>query len=293
MGGEDHRRGLALAVVGIVALSPESLLIRLVAVDRFTILVWRGALLCIGLLVASSIIARTPRVITSIGRGGLLVALLFGIQTVGFVVSITNTTVANTLVAMSAAPLFAALFERVLFRRRLQRRLWAVIIVAMLGIVVMFSDSLATGGLGGDLAGLGAAAAFGASFVVIGRHQDRTMVPAMGLGGLVAAAIALPFAAPMSVSAADIGYLTISGLAVLPIGFGLLAVAPRYIPAPEVGLITLLESILGPFWVWLALGEEPGLRTILGGTIVIGSLGVNSYLSLKATRQPAQSVSPA
>jgi drug/metabolite transporter (DMT)-like permease len=157
----------------------------------------------------------------------------------------------------------------------------------------MFSDSLSTDGLGGDLAGLGAAAAFGASFVVIGRHRDRTMVPAMGLGGLVAAAIALPFADPMSVTAADVGYLAISGLAVLPVGFGLLAIAPRFIPAPEVGLITLLESILGPVWVWLALGEEPGLRTVLGGTIVIGSLAANSYLTLKSKDQPAYSVSPA
>jgi drug/metabolite transporter (DMT)-like permease len=119
------------------------------------------------------------------------------------------------------------------------------------------------------------------------------MVPAMGLGGLVAAAIALPFADPMSVTAADVGYLAISGLAVLPVGFGLLAIAPRFIPAPEVGLITLLESILGPVWVWLALGEEPGLRTVLGGTIVIGSLAANSYLTLKSKDQPAYSVSPA
>ncbi|MDH4116594.1 MAG: DMT family transporter [Acidimicrobiia bacterium] len=283
MGG-DHRKGLAIAVAGIVALSPESLLIRLVEADRFTILVWRGTLLCIGLLVASTIIARTPRVITGIGIGGAWVALLFGLQTVGFVVSITNTTVANTLVAMSAAPLFAALYERVLFRQKLPRRLWTVIVVAMIGITVMFSDSLSRGGLLGDLAGLGAAASFGASFVVIGRHRDRTMVPAMGLGGLVAAAIALPLADPMSVTAADVGYLAVSGLAVLPVGFGLLAVAPRYIPAPEVGLITLLEAILGPLWVWIALGEQPGLRAILGGSIVVGSLAVNSFLTLRSTR---------
>lgn len=288
----DHRKGLAIAVVGIVALSPESLLIRLVEVDRFTILVWRGTLLCIGLLVASTVMARTPRVITAVGRAGLIVALLFGLQTVGFVVSITNTTVANTLVALSAAPLFAALYERVIFRQSLPRRLWLVIFAAMIGITVMFSDSLSTGGLVGDLAGLGAAAAFGGSFVVIGRHRDRTMVPAMGLGGLVAAALALPLADPTSVSRLDVTYLAISGLVVLPLGFGLLAVAPRFIPAPEVGLITLLESILGPFWVWLALGEEPGVRTIVGGAIVIGALVVNSFLSLRTTPNPRYSLSP-
>jgi drug/metabolite transporter (DMT)-like permease len=285
MSSETHRRGLAIAFAGIVLLSPESLLIRLVTADRWTILFWRGALLCVGLMIASAVIARSWRVIPAIGRGGLLVALLFGLQTVGFITSITNTTVANTLVAMSAAPLFAAIYGRVLFGEAIGRRLWLVIAVAMLGIVVMFSGSLGSGGLLGDLAGLGAAAAFGASFVVIGRHRDRNMVPAMGLGGLVAAAIALPLASPLSVTAADFGYLAISGLVVLPLGFGLLAVAPRFIPAPEVGLITLLETILGPLWVWLVVAEQPNLRAIIGGAIVVGTLAANSYLGLKASRR--------
>lgn len=285
MPSESHRRGLAIAFAGIVLLSPESLLIRLVTADRWTILFWRGTLLCVGLMVASALIARSWKVIPAIGRGGLLVALLFGLQTVGFITSITNTTVANTLVAMSAAPLFAAIYGRVLFGEAIGRRLWLVIAVAMGGIVVMFSGSLGSGGLFGDLVGLGAAAAFGASFVAIGRNRDRNMVPAMGLGGLVAATLALPLASPLSVTLADFGYLAISGLVVLPLGFGLLAVAPRYIPAPEVGLITLLETILGPLWVWMVVAEQPNARAIIGGAIVVGTLATNSYLGLKASRR--------
>ncbi|MGF1666701.1 MAG: DMT family transporter [Acidimicrobiia bacterium] len=285
MSPETHRRGLTIAFAGIVLLSPESLLIRLVTADRWTILFWRGSLLCVGLMIASVVLTRSWKVIPAIGRGGLVVALLFGLQTVGFITSITNTTVANTLVAMSAAPLFAAIYGRVLFGESIGRRLWLVIAVAIFGIVVMFSGSLGSGGLLGDLAGLGAAAAYGASFVAIGRYRDRNMVPAMGLGGLVAAIIALPLASPLSVTAADFGYLAISGLVVLPLGFGLLAVAPRFIPAPEVGLITLLETILGPLWVWLVVAEQPNLRAIIGGSIVVGTLAANSYLGLKTSRR--------
>lgn len=290
MTAENHRRGLAIAFAGIVLLSPESLLIRLVEADRWTILVWRGGLLCVGLMIASVAIARSWRVIPAIGRGGLLVALLFGLQTVGFITSITNTTVANTLVAMSAAPLFAALIGRLVFGERIGRRMWIVIAVAMTGIVVMFSGSLGSGGLFGDLAGLAAAAAFGGSFVVIGRNSDRTMVPAMALGGLVAALLALPFADPLSVTASDVRYLAISGLVVLPLGFGLLAVAPRFIPAAEVGLITLLETILGPLWVWLVVGEQPNGQAIVGGAIVVGTLAANSYLGLRQSRNAAPAV---
>jgi len=237
--------------------------------------------MCIGLLAVSMALARSASVIRAIGTAGVLVAGLFGVQTVLFIVSITNTEVANTLVAVSAAPLFAATYERVLFGRPIGRRLLAVIMVAILGIGIMVSGSLGRGNLWGDLAGLGAAAGLGGSFVVIGRYRDRFMVPAIGLGGLVAAAIALPWASPLAATASDYGYLAISGLVVLPLGFGLLAVAPRFIPGPEVALITLLETVLGPFWVWLALGEVPVPAAVVGGLVVIGALALNSAAMLR------------
>jgi len=278
---------LGFAFAGIILLSPESLLIRLVEVDRWTLLFWRGTLMCVGLLVASVILARSTAVIGAIGKAGMLVAVLFGIQTVLFIVSITNTEVANTLVAVSAAPLFAAIYQRVFFGQPIGRRLLAVIAGAMLGIGIMMSGSLGRGNVWGDLAGLGAAAGLGGSFVVIRRHRDRTMVPAMGLGGLVAAFLALPLASPLAATASDFRYLAISGLAVLPLGFGLLAVAPRYIPGAEVALITLLETVLGPLWVWLALGEVPAPAAVVGGSLVIGALAFNSAAMLRASRSQA------
>jgi drug/metabolite transporter (DMT)-like permease len=278
---------LGFAFAGIILLSPESLLIRLVEVDRWTLLFWRGTLMCIGLLTASLILARSTAIIGAIGKAGMLVAVLFGIQTVLFIVSITNTEVANTLVAVSAAPLFAAIYQRVFFGQPIGRRLLAVIAGAMLGIGIMMSGSLGRGNVWGDLAGLGAAAGLGGSFVVIRRHRDRTMVPAMGLGGLVAAFLALPLASPLAATASDFRYLAISGLAVLPLGFGLLAVAPRYIPGAEVALITLLETVLGPLWVWLALGEVPAPAAVVGGSLVIGALAFNSAAMLRASRSQA------
>ena len=264
------------------------MLIRLVEADRWTIVFWRGLLLMVGLSVASTIIARSSSVLRDIGRWGLVVGMLFGVQSVLFVTSITATNVANTLVVMSAAPLFSAAYDRLFYAAPSGRRMWLVIVVAMGGVVVMMSGSLGTGNLRGDLAAVGAAAAFGGVFSIIRRHREVNMVPAMGLGGLVAALIVLPLAAPTSVTLADMGYLATSGFVVLPLGFGLLAVAPRYLPAPEVGLITLLETILGPLWVWIALAEDPGVRTLVGGAIVVGTLAVNTLLVLRVARsQPA------
>ena len=282
-----NRRGLSLAFAGILFLSPESLLIRLVETDRWTLLFWRGVLTSVGFLVASVVLARSTAVIRQIGRAGVAVAVLFGLQTVLFIVSITNTEVANTLVAVSAAPLFAAAYERLFFGKPIGRRLLAVIVVAMIGIVIMVSGSLGRGNVWGDLAGVGAAAGLGGAFVVIGRNQDRSMVPAMGFGGLVTAAIAFWWATPLSPSAADFGYMTISGLVVVPLGFGLLAVAPRYIPGAEVALIVLLETVLGPFWVWLVMGEVPAPAAVIGGAVVIGALAFNSVAMLRTVGTPA------
>lgn len=270
---DDRRKGLLLALAGIVVLSPESLLIRLVAADRWTIVFWRGLLLAVGLLGVSLIgsFAGTFRM----GKAGLLVAVLFGAQTVLFVTSITTTTVANTLVALSAAPLFAAIYERILFRNRLSPRMWAIIAMGMVGILVMFGGGVGGGSLSGNLAGVGAAAGYGGVFVIIRHNRTVNMVPAMGLGGLVAALEVSPWADPLSVTWADMGYLALSGLLVLPVAFGLLAIAPRFAPAPEVGLVTLLETVLGPFWVWLALGEEPGGRAMVGGLIVLAAVAAS------------------
>ncbi len=275
-----------LALAGIASLSPESLLIRLVEADRWTIVFWRGLLMAVGLGAASSVLAGSSRVIREIGPWGLVVGALFGIQTTLFVASITNTTVANTLVVMSAAPLFAAVWARVFYSQPVGTRMWVVIAIAMAGVAFMFSGNVGGGALAGDLAAVGAAAAFGGVFVLIRRHKTVNMVPAMGVGGLVGAILVSPLAAPASISVADFGYLATSGFVVLPLGFGLLAVAPRYLPAAEVGLITLLETILGPLWVWLAIGEEPGIRTLVGGAVVVGTLAVNTALLLAVAPQP-------
>src|SRR3546814_20148192 len=101
------------------------------------------------------------------------------------------------------------------------------------------------------------------------------MVPAMALAGLLTAAVALPAAllledGPLLYSGARLGYALIMGLLVVPVSFALITVGPRYLPAAEVGLITLLETVLGPFWVWLVLAEYPGDRALLGGGLEIG-----------------------
>jgi drug/metabolite transporter (DMT)-like permease len=110
---------------------------------------------------------------------------------------------------------------------------------------------------------------------------------AISCGGLLTALLVLPLASPLAISQADLGYLLIMGLYVVPIGTALMYVGPRYIPAAEVGLLLLLESILGPLWVWLALAEQPGIYTLMGGAVVLSTLAINTVWALRHSQPKA------
>ena len=287
-GLSTHAKGLLISGLGVLAITPDGLLIRLIAADPWTLLFWRGLLSAIGIGVGLMFIyrGRTWAIFRSVGWAGILTAVLFGTGTVTFIVSITHTTVANTLFIVSTSPLFAALIAWRLMGEPVAPRTWVAIALALLGIGVIASGGLDRGSIVGNLAGLATALTLAASFSLIRHHRARNMVPTMALGGLVTAVMVVPLAQPAALAGGDLVVLLAMGLVMLPVSFGLMAIGPRYIPAPEVSLVLLLEAVLGPLWVWLALGEDPGLRTLAGGAVVIGTLAVHSVVTLR--RAPAR-----
>jgi drug/metabolite transporter (DMT)-like permease len=116
------------------------------------------------------------------------------------------------------------------------------------------------------------------------------MIPAIAIGNLITTLISLPFAETLSITSMDALWLGLLGIVVLPVGAALITTGPRYLPAPEVGLILLLETVVGPFWVWLALGEVPSERAVLGGAIVIAALTGHAIAALR--RGAASKVEP-
>jgi drug/metabolite transporter (DMT)-like permease len=216
---------------------------------------------------------------------GLLMAGAYSLGTISFIFAITHTSVANTLIILSTTPLFAAIIGRLLLHEKIQPRTMFVILLVAIGIAVIASGSTAQQGrLAGDLAAILGSFFLACGFSFVRRFPGISSFAAISTGGLLTAILILPLAAPLSVSQADIGYLLIMGLYMLPIATALLFLGPRYIPAPEVGLLLLLESILGPVWVWLALGEQPGNSTLLGGVIVLSTLVINTVWVLKYQR---------
>lgn len=284
-GRSSHARGLLLTSLGVLVITPDSLLIRLISADPWTLLFWRGVLSAVGMQMALLILFRreTLNEVKQIGVAGVVLAAIFGIGTVTFIVSITHTTAANTLFIVSTSPMFAALAAWVLMREPVSLRTWVAMLCSLAGIGVIASGGLKGSTLIGNAAALATALILGFSFALVRRHRARNMVPAMGLSGLITAMVALPMAHPLEVNPSDFGVLIVMGLVMLPLSFGLMFTGPRHLPAPEVSLVLLLEAVLGPLWVWLALGEDPGARTLVGGAIVLTTLAVHSAVLLSHT----------
>jgi len=286
----DHVKGLLITTLGVLVLTPDSLLVRLIALDLWTMVFWRGALMtaALGAFLAVYYRGRTMAQFRAVGIPGLAIAVILAIGSLTFILALHNTSVANTLVIVGAAPLIAAIFSRVFLAEAVPARTWGAILAAIVGIGVLAFDSARGGTVGGDLAALATAVCMAGSLTLIRRGRRINMVPAMALSGGLSALLTLPLASPLAVQAGDVGPLLVLGLLVLPISFGLTTLGPRYLPAPEVALILLLETVLGPLWVWLVIDEEPSIQAIAGGAIVIGALVVHSALALRVRRAQAK-----
>ena len=287
-----YAKGLLITAAGVLLISPDGLLTRLIQSDHWTMLFWRSLFLSFGMLLLVNFTHpnRVWSQFKTLKGPGVYMVMAYSMGATSFIYAITHTSVANTLIILSTTPLFAAIIGRIFLGEVIERRTMVAITLVAGGIAIISSGS--GGGqqtsLTGDLAAIGGAFFLACGFSFVRRYPGISSASAISLSGLLTASIILPFAAPFSVSQSDFGYLMIMGVYMLPIGTALMFIGPRYIPASEVGLLLLLESILGPVWVWLALNEEPGPRTLIGGGIVLMTLAINTIWVLHESRRARQ-----
>jgi drug/metabolite transporter (DMT)-like permease len=283
-----HLRGLAITTAGVLVITPDSLLVRLIETDVWSLLFYRGLFVALALSAFISIRFRRemPSFIRAVGWVGVLAGCFSAVSNILFVLSLTLTTVANTLVIVSAAPLFAAVFSRVVLKEAIAPLTWLAVLVVFIGIVAIFSGSFGRGSLIGGICAIGAAFFFAGHLTSLRYKKGTNMLPAVALGGLFTALAVFPLAAPLSVNSLDLALLAVMGFVMLPIALGLIALGPRLIPAPEVGLLVLVEAILGPYWVWLVINEVPAVQTISGGVLILGTLVVHTAYMLRRETSP-------
>jgi drug/metabolite transporter (DMT)-like permease len=289
-----YLRGIMLSAAGMALLSPDALMIRLVQdAGVWDVIFYRN--LFMGVSLGVYVVARYRRKLVATMRqaGWWMVVsmVLLSASNIAFVGAITHTTVANTLVILATLPFISAVFGWLLIRERLAGRTWAAILVSMGGIVLIFADSLGNGGSLGNAYALGTAFAHGLNLVVLRKVAPLDMTPALALSGFGAALMALPFAAPATIGAHDLGILVILGFGIVPIALALYLSGTRYITAAEVGLFALVETVLGPIWVWIGIGEVPAPITFVGGAIVIVAIVVNAVLAMRQSSRASEASS--
>jgi len=218
---------------------------------------------------------RLVRAFLAIGRDGVAVAVCMAVSSGAFIVALNHTTVANVLFIQAAAPVAASLLARAFLGEPIAPRTWVAMLVAIGGVGLMIG-SPSGGELPGDLLALVMMFSFAVAIVITRARRDISMAPATCLAQFMLLVVATPFANPSQVGPRDL--LLLITLGAFQMGFGLLlfTVGARLIPASEVAMITLLEVVLGPLWVWLFLSENPGTASLVGGAIVIAAVVVQA-----------------
>jgi len=280
----SHLKGLLITASGVLIISPDGLLTRLILTDHWNMIFWRALLVSFGMWLMVSLINpnRVWQQYRTVRGPGLLMVAAYSLGTISFVFAITHTSVANTLIILSSTPLFAALIGRFLLHEKIQPRTIIAILLVAIGIGVIAAGSAAEEvGLLGDLAAILGSFFLACGLSFVRRFPRISTFSAISCSGLLTAVLVLPLASPLMISQSDFGYLLIMGLYVVPVGTALMYLGPRYIPAAEVGLLLLMESILGPIWVWLVFAEQPGVNTLAGGAIVLSTLVINTIWALK------------
>ena len=279
----DQQKGSLLAFIAVMFITPDSLFIRLSNVDTWGLVFYRGIIPFFTVFLVMLLIYKLNffKILISSSYHGLIYISTFSITNITFVVSIQNTNVANTLVMIATAPMLSAILGAIFLKEPPDRKTWISIIVTFFAIIYIFFDSIKLGNFYGDILGFITAVGLAVGAVTIRSAKTKNLVPAAVVGKLFVATFALFFIESFVLENKDLFIVPLMCILCVAIPFVLVTIAPRFIPAAEVNLFFLLETIIGPIWVWLIIKEQPSIETLQGGIIIIITIAIHSFLKLK------------
>jgi len=279
---------VGLILLGGVALSSGGILIRYVQdANAWTILFYRS-LGFLGILLAVISFRhgrKTPQAFRAIGMNGVVLGLALGIGFTCYVFSMLLTTVASVSFIISAGPVFAALLGWMILRERVAPITWVVIFAAAVGMALMFADGMAGGRMLGTIIALGLPTTFAVMVVLIRRAGDVDMLPAICLAGIIGLVAGFVLSDTLVVSTHDLFVLIILGIGQLGMGFMLITLGTRHVPAAEAALLALSESVLAPIWAWLFLMEIPAPLAMTGGALVLSCVAMQAISGVQRERR--------
>jgi len=281
----NQQKGSLLAFIAVFLITPDSLLIRLSNIETWGMLFYRGAIPFVVVLIGTLLFYKKNfvKALLGVGYPGIFYIFSFAICNITFLISIQNTNVANTLVMIALAPMLSAILGAIFLKETPDKKTWIAIIVTFVSCIYIFYDSLKLGNFYGDFFGLVTAFGLACNANLARYAKNRDLVPSAVVGKLCVAIFAFFFVENFELIGNDIFYVPLMCIMCVAIPFVLVTIAPRFITAAEVNLFFLLETILGPIWVWLVIKEQPSLETIMGGSVIILTIAIHSFLALKKT----------
>ena len=279
----DQQKGSLMAFVAVMFITPDSLFIRLSNVDTWGLVFYRGIIPFFTVFFVMLIIYKLSffKILFSSGYHGLIYVGTFSITNITFVVSIQNTNVANTLVMIATAPMLSAILGAYFLKEPPDKKTWISIIITFFAVIFIFFDSLKIGNFYGDILGLITALGLAVGAVTIRSAKKKNLVPAAVIGKLFVAIFALFYIESFVLTDKDLIIIPAMCILCVAIPFVLVTIAPRFIPAAEVNLFFLLETIIGPIWVWAIIKEQPSIETLYGGVVIVATIALHSFLKLK------------
>ena len=279
----DQQKGSLLAFVAVMFITPDSLFIRLSNLDTWGLVFYRGIIPFLTVFFGMLLIYKLNffKILFNSGIHGIIYIATFSITNITFVVSIQNTNVANTLVMIATAPMLSAILGAIFLKEPPDRKTLFSIIITFFAIIYIFFDSLKVGNLYGDVLGFITAFGLALGAITIRSAKTKNLVPAAVVGKLFVASFALFFIESFVLIDRDLFIVPLMCILCVAIPFVLVTIAPRFITAAEVNLFFLLETIIGPIWVWVIINEQPSIETLQGGAIIVITLAIHSFLKLR------------
>ena len=279
----DQQKGSLMAFIAVMFITPDSLFIRLSNVDTWGLVFYRGIIPFVTVFLGMLLIYKLNffKILFNSGYHGIIYVGTFSLTNITFVVSIQNTNVANTLVMIATAPMLSAILGAIFLKEPPDKKTWISIIITFLAIIYIFFDSLKLGNIYGDILGFITALGLAVGAVTVRSAKSKNLVPAAVVGKLIVGTFALFFIESFILVGKDLIIIPLMCILCVAIPFVLVTIAPRFIPAAEVNLFFLLETIIGPIWVWLIIKEQPSIETLQGGLIIIATIAIHSFLKLR------------
>ena len=281
----DHQKGLFITFVGVMLVVPDSLFVRLISAEPMVTAFWRsaaaGSFILIGILIIKGFSGF--RNIMIMGWVGWLYAVLIGSTAPAFVLAISKTSVANVVFILASMPIFSALFSRLFLNERFQMRTLVTTLFVLLGLsfIAFGSTTLEIASWKGDIWALYVSIAYAAALTAVRKLKAFSMIPAIPIAYIGAAAVIYIFFDPFTGFAGNWQLYMGHGL-FIALATCLLTIGPRFISSPEVALLILLESVLAPLLVWVVIGENPGQWALIGGAVVLCSLFISNLMAFRS-----------